>query len=124
MNRLLTLLFCICTFGVFSQTSEKYNSDYENFYRAEELFQKEQYAAARIEFRAFLDEYRVTNDPMYIKAAYYEGLSALELFNNDAVGLLESFLRQYPESIYHHEIFPEEISRNRRHTVTGHLRAR
>ncbi|MFM9051296.1 MAG: tetratricopeptide repeat protein [Bacteroidota bacterium] len=105
MNRFLTVLFCICTFLADAQTSEKYNSDYENFYRAEELFQKEQYAAARIEFRSFMDEYRVVNDPMYIKAAYYEGISALELFNNDAVGLLESFLRQYPESIYHHEIY-------------------
>jgi len=105
MNRLLTLIFCICTFLSIAQTSEKYNSDYENFYRAEELFIKEQYAAARIEFRAFMNEYNRLNDPMYIKAAYYEGVAALESFNNDAIGLLENFLRQYPESIYHQEIF-------------------
>ena len=105
MNRILTVLFFVLAFLAGAQTSEKYNSDYENFYRAEELFQKEQYAAARIEFRSFLDEYKVVNDPMYIKASYYEGLSALELFNNDAVTLLDNFLKQYPESIYHHEIF-------------------
>lgn len=105
MNRFLVVLFSVLALSGFSQTSEKYNSEYENFYRAEELFQKEQYGAARKEFRVFMDGYNRPNDPMFIKAAYYEGLSALELFNNDAVTLLEQFLKQYPESIYHHEIF-------------------
>ena len=105
MNRFLIVLFSVVTFLGFSQTSEKYNSEYENFYRAEELFQKEQFGAARKEFRNFMDAFKQTRDPLYIKAAYYEGLSALELYNNDAVVLLESFLKNYPESIYHHEIF-------------------
>ena len=42
---------------------------------------------------------------MYVKARYYEGISALELSNNDAVALLEKFNADYPESIYHKEIF-------------------
>lgn len=105
MNRLLVAIFCCILLNGFSQTSEKYNSDYENFYRAEELFQKEQFGAARKEFRNFMDVFRKVNDPLYIKAAYYEGVSALELYNNDAVTLLENFLKQYPESIYTQEIF-------------------
>jgi tetratricopeptide (TPR) repeat protein len=88
----------------FSQTSEKYNSPYAVYYSAEELFQKQQYAAARIEFRVFADSLKNPENPLYIKALYYEGLAALELFNNDAIALLTTFLRTYPESIYIHSI--------------------
>ncbi|MFN5846675.1 MAG: tetratricopeptide repeat protein [Flavobacteriia bacterium] len=105
MNRLLVLLLMCLPIVSFSQTSEKYNSEYENFYRAEELFEKEQYGAARIEFRNFINGFPKPNDPMYLKALYYEGLSALELFNNDAVPLLEDFNKNYPESIYKNEIY-------------------
>jgi tetratricopeptide (TPR) repeat protein len=96
------VLFCAL---VSAQTTEKYNSEYENFYRAEELFEKEQYGAARIEFRNFINGFDNPNDPKLIKALYYEGLAALELFNNDAVTLLEGFLRAYPESIYKQTIY-------------------
>jgi len=105
MNRFLVVVFLVISFVGISQTSEKYNSDYENFYRAEELFQKEQFGAARKEFRYFMDGFNYPNDPLFIKAAYYEGISALELFNNDAVSLLENFIRNYPESIYSEGIY-------------------
>jgi Tfp pilus assembly protein PilF len=85
----------LCT----AQTSEKYNSAYANFYRAEELFEKEQYTAARIEFRNFIQSTKDKEQPMYIKALYYEAISAMEVYNNDAVSLFESFLKNYPESI-------------------------
>lgn len=104
MNRLLVILFLILGSHVFAQTSEKYNSDYANFYRAEELYQKQQYSAARKEFRNFIDGFSNPTDPMYIKALYYEGVSALELYNNDAVDLLIRFNQNYPESIYKHDI--------------------
>jgi TolA-binding protein len=105
MTRLLIILGLCVNITVFAQTSEKYNSEYAGFYRAEELYEKEQFAAARIEFRAFIDQLGKPNDPMYVKARYYEGISALELSNNDAVALLEKFNADYPESIYHKEIF-------------------
>jgi len=105
MNRFLVLVFFSISTFVFSQSSEKYNSEYANFYRAEELFQKQQYAAARKEFRNFITGYPKPTDPMYIKACYYEGVSALELVNNDAVELLENFNRDYPESIYKRDIY-------------------
>jgi TolA-binding protein len=105
MNRLLVVLFSVLLFQGLAQTSEKYNSEYENFYRAEELFQKEQYAAARYEFRAFMDGFNKKEDPLFVKAAFYEAVSALELYNNDAVALLENFLKNYPESIYSNQIY-------------------
>lgn len=101
------ILFCVVVVGqAWSQASEKYHSPLAGFYRAEDLFEKEQYSAAREEFRLFVDSYKGSkNDPFYIKALYYEGVSALELFNNDAIGLLENFNREYPESIYKYAIF-------------------
>lgn len=106
MNRFLVILILFWGYNTcFAQSSEKYNSDYVDFYRGEELFAKEQYAAARKEFRNFINSYPHPTDPLYIKALYYEGVSALELFNNDAVELLEEFNRNYPESIYRKVIY-------------------
>lgn len=105
MKGFLILLFLSTIIGVFGQTSDKYNSEYATFYRAEDLYTKEQFSAARYEFRSFVNQYNKPNDPLYIKALYYEGLSALELFQNDAVDLLITFNKNYPESIYHNTIF-------------------
>lgn len=105
MNRFLVIFSVLVTFSIGAQTSEKYNSEYAAFYRGEELFEKEQYGAARKEFRSFADQFKQKNDPMYLKALYYEGISALELFNNDGVTLLEDFNRNYPESIYRTKIY-------------------
>ncbi len=102
MNRFLVILFVLVTMSSFGQSSDKYNSIYAGFYKAEELFQKQQYGSARKEFRAFITKFgqNQPNDPIYVKALYYEGLSALELYNNDAVDLLKRFIQNYPESIY------------------------
>lgn len=101
MRSLFLVLVLLCAGNTFSQVTEKYASPQAGFYRAEDLFAKEQYSAARQEFRSFLDTYEGSkNDPYVQKALYYEGLSALELFNNDAIDLLENFLREYPESAY------------------------
>ena len=48
MTRLLIILGLCMNVIVFAQTSEKYNSEYAGFYRAEELYEKAQFAAARI----------------------------------------------------------------------------
>jgi len=105
MNKLLFIALLFLSCQSYAQTSEKYNSEYENFYRAEELFEKEQYGAARREFRIFMDGFPEVNDPMYIKASYYEAISALMLYNNDAEKLLLNFLKEYPESIYRKDIY-------------------
>jgi len=105
MIRIFLAIAFLSYLNVFGQTSEKYNSDYAEFYHAEELFEKEHYGAARMEFRKFMDVYQQPNDPMYVKAAYYEAISALELYNNDAISLLEQFNRNYPESIYKKDIY-------------------
>lgn len=108
MNRLfLLLVFCSTLFAqlLVAQRSEKYDGKYAVFYNAEELFEKEQYSAARKKFELFLNKVKDANDPMHQKARYYEGLSALNLYANDAIDLLTRFNLDYPESIHKHEIY-------------------
>lgn len=104
---MLKKLFLLISFSpllFLAQETEKYASDYADFYRAEELFEKSQFSAARKEFRSFIDKNKNENDPLFVKAFYYEGISALELFNNDAISLLESFNKRFPENIYRNQI--------------------
>lgn len=106
MRHFLIVLFVVAIGQAWAQQSEKYHTPLAGFYRAEDLFEKEQYSAARKEFRLFIDAYTGSkNDPFFVKACYYEGISALELYNNDAISLLEAFNRDYPESIYKYDIF-------------------
>lgn len=105
MYRILLFLLLLTSSNLFSQTSEKYNSRLAGYYRAEELFQKDQFSAARYEFRLFINTEKPSNDPFYIKALYYEGISAILLFNNDGVNLLERFIQNYPETIYKSDVY-------------------
>jgi tetratricopeptide (TPR) repeat protein len=105
MRKILFVYLLFSCSSLWAQTSDKYNSIYATFYRAEELFLKEQYAAARKEFHDFTVGFEQKNDPLYVEARYYEGLSALELYQNDGVKLLEEFNKNYPESIYKNLIF-------------------
>jgi len=105
MYKFLVIIFLCFSVQLFGQSSEKYNSEYANFYRGEELFEKSQFGAARYEFRIFINQFTEKEDPLYQKAMYYEGLSALELFNNDGVTLLENFDINYPESVFKYAIY-------------------
>lgn len=99
------LVSILLTTVVWSQSTEKYSGEYADFYRAEELFEKEQYGAAREFFTIFVDGFHDHHDPQFIKAKYYVGLSALELYNSDAIKLLMEFNNEYPESIYKNGIY-------------------
>lgn len=105
MKHLLLVIFVGIALGLSAQGSDKYTGPYADFYKAEDLFTKEQYGSARIAFRSFADRLGDKNDPFYLKALYYEGISALELYNNDAILLLIDFNQNYPESIYKHQIY-------------------
>ncbi|MBW7868039.1 MAG: tetratricopeptide repeat protein [Brumimicrobium sp.] len=95
----------IFSFLAWGQASDRYKGEYANFYRGEELYEKAQYGAAREVFSEFTKSFQDVQDPMYVKARYYEGMAALELFNGDAIKLLMEFNNEYPESIYKNTIF-------------------
>lgn len=92
---------------VFSQSSEKYESDYARFYKAEDLFEKGKYSAAEEEFKLFTLEFNEPNDPLFIKAKYYSAISALRLYHADAEKLLLDFLTEYPESNNRQNVYLE-----------------
>jgi tetratricopeptide (TPR) repeat protein len=95
-------LLCLTAFG---QKSEKYTSHNKTFFDAEELFDKAQFSAAQREFRHYLTNEKNIQSPLYVKARYYEAASALELFNDNAIELLEKFLEDYPATIYKESIY-------------------
>ncbi len=95
----ISLLLLFLAFNVKGQETKKYTGDNSLYYHAEELFEKAQYSAARVEFRAFINARQSENDLFVQKAYYYEGLSALELFNEDAIPLLIAYNNRYPENI-------------------------
>ena len=101
----LLVVSLVCPQASFGQATNKFVGEYANFYRAEELMEKDQFSAARRVFREFINSKNDENDPMYIKAHYYEGICALELYNNDAIQLLQKFNTDFPENIYKHTIF-------------------
>ena len=57
MNKVLLFLVIFSCGQLLAQSSDRYNSVYKTFYQAEDLFQKEQYAAARKEFHLFMNEF-------------------------------------------------------------------
>jgi tetratricopeptide (TPR) repeat protein len=95
----ISFLFLFMAFHVQGQETKKYSGDNSLYYHAEELFEKAQYSAAREEFRAVINTHPSENDLFIQKAYYYEGLSALELFNEDAIPLLIAYNNRYPENI-------------------------
>lgn len=98
----LSLLISTLSFGQQSNWAE---GTYSKYYIAEDLFEKEKFAASQNEFQEFITEFREKNDPFYIKARYYNALCALNLYNNNCVELIEQFLKDYPENIYRQSIY-------------------
>ena len=74
MYKYLVIVFVFFGTLGFAQTSEKYNSKYANFYRAEELFQKQQFGAARKEYRDFINSFEVdsTRNEYILKKYFLE----------------------------------------------------
>jgi tetratricopeptide (TPR) repeat protein len=87
-----------------AQETIKTSSVYRDYQRGVELYEKTQFTAARIEFENFLKQPLDKNDPFVIKGHYYMGMSALALYNDDAISLLESFNRNYPENPFKNNI--------------------
>ncbi len=99
---ILMLLFPLIVFG---QNSEKYEHTNALFHKAEDLFLKQQFSAAREGFGRYLREPGDKMPSFVVKARYYEAVCALELYHDDAMRLLMLFLEDYPESKYRWDIY-------------------
>lgn len=105
MRQITILFFLLINVYAFAQPTGKFTGSYSQFHQAEDLYEKQQYGSARMMFREFIQAHPNANDPFYIKALYYEAISALELFHNDAIPMLERFNKNYPENIYKQQIY-------------------
>ncbi len=107
MLRASVVFLLLMSTVVFSQSSEKYVSEYAQFYKAEDLFEKGKYGAAQEEFKLFTNTLNEPNNPLFIKAKYYSAISALRLYHADAEKLLLDFLTEYPESNNRQNVYLE-----------------
>lgn len=105
MRYILVILLGLVVFSVTAQESEKFSGVHQPFYNGEELFDKSQYSAAKHEFETYINTSTDPYHPYHIKARYYAAVSALELYNNDAIELLEKFNEDYPDNIYKDDIY-------------------
>ncbi|MFM7566515.1 MAG: tetratricopeptide repeat protein [Flavobacteriales bacterium] len=98
------LIFWFCLAGLFSNFFSQGTAHVEgknaSFYRGEELFDKKQYAAARITFDQYLKEQHGETHAFRVKASYLHALSALNLFHGDAEELMTNHLVEFPETPY------------------------
>ena len=89
------LLFVSCYFAS-AQKTFIYESDISYYKNAIELFDKAKYGVAQKHFLIYAE---VTTDrDNKINAEYYAGVCAMELFNVDAITLLNNIVVKYPEN--------------------------
>jgi tetratricopeptide (TPR) repeat protein len=100
-------LLLINTFASVAQVSNKYSTEYAAYYRAEELFEKQKFAASQKEYELFMIQMKDVNNPFYIKAKYYYALNALYLYQSGAQKLLLDYIAEYPETIFRETIYFE-----------------
>jgi tetratricopeptide (TPR) repeat protein len=97
----------INSFTGVAQVSNKYSTEYASYYRAEELFEKQKFAASQKEYELFMEQMEDFNNPFYIKAKYYYALNALYLYQSGAQKLLLDYVTEYPETIFKETIYFE-----------------
>lgn len=101
MNGLkLSLLLLLCTFGLTVSAQEPIAIyDRTNVYReALELFDHEKYVPAKEKFEQFIVLESDPQNALRVNSEYYRGICALYLFHADAEYLLETFVREHPDS--------------------------
>ena len=95
------LAFLTGSGSLFAQQNLYFQDPNAEYRKAEELYQLGQYAAASDAFSEILkSEVPAGRDQAYqyhVNAAYYQAVSALELYNPEAERLLQQFASDHPE---------------------------
>ena len=92
---IVATLWCGIPADVNAQRTETYESDIRYYNRALELFNKEKYGDAQKHFLLYTQI--STDRETRINAEYYAGVCAMELFNPDAINMLNAVVLKYPE---------------------------
>jgi TolA-binding protein len=81
-----------------SQHTISNTNDDVPYFKGLELFSKEKYGAAQLEFQKVMDLYADSHSEIAKDAEYYNALCAIKLFNDDAEYLMYRYVSRYPES--------------------------
>ncbi len=98
IHLLLSVFLFVYSVQSFAQKTKNYDDPINTYLNALSLFSKEKYPAAYTEFDKYLEESGNPHSENYEDAVYHKAVCALNLYQNDAVYLLENFIRNYPES--------------------------
>ena len=99
MKALQVLIFLlICLLSLNAQQTTIFTFKTKELLIAQELFEKEKFAAAQQQFVSVIQNSGLNNNSLdRIYAEYYNALCAVELFNTDAEFLLTEFIYQHPD---------------------------
>jgi TolA-binding protein len=81
-----------------AQKQQYYETEYNNFRRGLELFDKEKYGAAQKVFADLVENINNPTNEASVNAEYYLAICGVCLFNRDADFLLRDFIEKHPES--------------------------
>ncbi len=94
---MLSILLLLSAEGV-AQTPHYFTTEEYAYRRAQDLYQKEKYAAAQKAFDEIVSRYHSDDDILAAMAEYYAARCAMLLFNEDAEYRLFTFISNHPES--------------------------
>jgi len=94
---ILTALHGLFSISSHAQKTMVYDRPDAQYRLGVDLFEKQQYGAARQIFEKVISQIDNPNNQTRVSAQFYLGMSAANLFHPDAEGLLLSFVNQQPE---------------------------
>ncbi|MCL2167902.1 MAG: tetratricopeptide repeat protein [Lentimicrobiaceae bacterium] len=97
-NAALCLFVFLCFNQLFAQKPLVFESPKYEFDNAMELYQKEKYGSAQQNFKWVYENTTDKQQDLKIDSYFYMALCAANLFNEDAIFLLNNFIDQYPVS--------------------------
>jgi tetratricopeptide (TPR) repeat protein len=83
-----------------AQQTESFRSSDVQYFKGLDLFHHSQYEAARKHFGAYVGDQIDQTSEFVVNAKYYHALSTMRLFHKDASFLMETFVRENPESTW------------------------
>lgn len=89
--------------SLFAQQTESYREPNRQYYQALEWMEVGQYESARRNFLDFLAVNRDENSELNVNATYYYAYCSMELFHKDAEYLMQQFVLNHPESLWHNK---------------------
>lgn len=105
-KRLAQAVCCTAVFSIaaptltHAQLSQELSYENRVWSKANDAFEKKQYALAMNVYEEYLDLSTDPNSEKHVKAEYQSAICALNLYNRDAEYRIDAFITKYPESVF------------------------